>query len=165
MQALPQARKEAVLAKMLSPYPPTIRELSRNEGISEATLYNWRKQLRQEGRPVPEHDRTSDNWSAQTKFAVVVETIAMSEIDLAEYCRAKGLYPEQIKQWREISIAAQGQSALTRAAENRQNASFRKQIKQLEREIVRKDKALAEAAALLILQKKVRALWGANEED
>lgn len=65
MQALPQARKDAILSKMLSPYPPTIRELSRNEGISEATLYNWRKQLRREGRPVPKHDRTSDNWYAR----------------------------------------------------------------------------------------------------
>lgn len=165
MQALPQARKDAILSKMLSPYPPTIRELSRNEGISEATLYNWRKQLRLEGRPVPEHDRTSDNWSAQTKFAVVVETITMSEVELAEYCRAKGLYPEQIKQWREISIAAHAQTGALSAADSRQNTALRKQNKRLEREVARKDKALAEAAALLILQKKVRALWGANEED
>ncbi len=165
MSAIPQARKDAILAKMLSPYPPTIRELSRNEGISEATLYNWRKQLRQEGRPVPEHDRTSESWSAQTKFAVVVETIAMSEIELSEYCRAKGLYPDQIKQWREISIAAHIQAGVSNAVELRQNATLRKQNKRLEREVARKDKALAEAAALLILQKKVRALWGANEED
>ena len=165
MRSLPQARKGAILAKMLSPYPPTIRELARSEGISEATLYNWRTQLRREGRPVPEHDRTSENWSAQTKFAVVVETMAMSEIELAEYCRAKGLYSEQIKRWREISIAAHAEAGQTNAIDSRQNATLRKQNKRLEREIARKDKALAEAAALLILQKKVRALWGANEED
>jgi transposase-like protein len=113
MLRIPQARKEAILNKMLSPYPPTVAALSQQEGISEATLYNWRKQLRQEGRPVPEHDRTSEYWSAQTKFAVVVESVAMTEGELAEYCRSKGLYPEQIKAWREAAIDAQDTSQVT----------------------------------------------------
>ena len=116
---------------------------------------------------VTEHDRSSENWSAQTKFAVVVETLSMSEIELSEYCRAKGLFPEQVKQWREISIQAHAEPGSTSpdAASAQQNKAQRKQIKRLEREVLRKDKALAEAAALLILQKKVRALWGDNEDD
>ena len=161
MSRLPKARKDTILNKMLAPHPPSIRELAQREGISEATLYNWRNQLRREGRPVPEHDRSSENWSAQTKFAVVVETLSMSEIELSEYCRAKGLFPEQVKQWREISIQAHAEpgSSSPDAASAQQNKAQRKQIKRLEREVLRKDKALAEAAALLILQKKVRALW------
>lgn len=97
MSRIPKAHKEAVLSKMLSPNPPAIGTLAKQEGISEATLYNWRKQLRQEGRSVPEHDRTSENWSAQTKFAVVVETAALTETELAEYCRGKGLYQSRSK--------------------------------------------------------------------
>ena len=165
MSRYSQARKEDILNKMLVPHPPTIRELAQQEGLSEATLYNWRNQLRREGRPVPEHDRSSDNWSAQTKFAVIVETATLSEAELAEYCRAKGLYPEQVKRWREISIQAHSESESTDAASAQQSKAQRKQIKRLEREVLRKDKALAEAAALLILQKKLRALWGANEDD
>uniref|UniRef100_E6QT45 Transposase of ISCARN101, IS3 family IS3 group,ORFA n=1 Tax=mine drainage metagenome TaxID=410659 RepID=E6QT45_9ZZZZ len=165
MSRIPQARKAAILAKMLLPQPLSIRELSQKEGISEATLYHWRSQLRREGRPVPEHDKSSNNWSSQTKFAVVVETSAMSEVDLNEYCRAKGLYPEQVKQWREISLQAHDNAGVTNADSNRQNTVLRKQNKQLEREILRKDKALAEAAALLMLQKKLRALWGETEAD
>lgn len=115
---------------------------------------------------MPEHDRSSENWSAQTKFAVVVETSSMSEIELSEYCRAKGLFPEQVKQWREISIQAHAEPGnFNDAASAQQNKAQRKQIKRLERDVLRKDKALAEAAALLILQKKVRALWGDNEDD
>lgn len=114
---------------------------------------------------MPEHDRSSDNWSAQTKFAVVVETLSLSETELAEYCRAKGLYPEQVLRWREISIQAHAETGATDAAGAQQNKAQRKQIKRLEREVLRKDKALAEAAALLILQKKLRALWGENEDD
>lgn len=165
MLRIPKARKEAILNKMMSPYPPTIVALSKQEGISEATLYNWRKQLRQEGRPVPEHDRTSENWSAQTKFAVVVETVAFTEIELAEYCRSKGLYPDQIKAWRDAAIDAQNSSQVIAAAHQQQSRDYRKQIKQLETDLARKEKALAEAAALLILQKKMRALWEGGEDE
>lgn len=165
MSRIPIARKEAILNKMLSPHPPTVSSLSRQEGISEPTLYNWRKQLRQTGRAVPEPDRTSENWSAQTKFAVVVETAALNEVDLAEYCRTKGLYPEQVKGWRDAAIAAQDESRDAVTDRNHLAKGYRKQIKQLEREITRKNSALAEAAALLILQKKMRALWEGGEDE
>jgi transposase-like protein len=165
MSSIPQARKQSILNKMLSANPPTVSSLSKQEGISEATLYNWRKQLRSEGRSVPEPDRTSESWSAATKFAVVVETAALSETELAEYCRGKGLYPEQVKSWREAAISSQDSSAQAAADKQEQARDYRKQIKRLEREIARKDKALAEAAALLVLQKKMRALWEGGEEE
>jgi transposase-like protein len=165
MLRIPKARKEAILNKMMSPYPPTIVSLSKQEGISEATLYNWRKQLRQEGRPVPEYNRTSESWSAQTKFAIVVETAQMTESELAEYCRSKGVYPEQVKAWRDIAIASQDDNQQASIANQQQGRDYRKQIKRLERDLVRKEKALAEAAALLILQKKMRALWEGGEDE
>ena len=84
MSRIPIARKEAILNKMLPPHPPTMSSLSKQEGISEPTLYNWRRQLRQTRRAVPEPDRTSESWSAQTKFAVVVETAALNEAQLAD---------------------------------------------------------------------------------
>lgn len=114
---------------------------------------------------MPEHDRPSENWSAQTKFAVVVETATLTETELAEYCRSKGLYPEQIKVWRDAAVESQDGSQRTAPAHELQGRDYRKQIKRLEREIARKDKALAEAAALLILQKKMRALWEGGEEE
>ena len=99
---------------------------------------------------MPEPDRTSESWSAQTKFAVVVETAALNEAQLAEYCRSKGLYPEQVKAWRETAIASQDEARQASAQEQHQAKGYRKQIKQLEREITGKNSALAEAAALLI---------------
>ena len=165
MSRIPTARKEAILNKMLSPHPPTVSALSKQEGISEPTLYNWRKQLRQTGRAVPEPDRTSESWSAQTKFAVVVETAAFNETELAEYCRSKGLYQEQVKAWRDAAIAVQDAHRDTASDNDQLARGYRKQIKQLEREIARKNSALAEAAALLILQKKMRALWEGGEDE
>ena len=114
---------------------------------------------------MPEHDRTSENWSATTKFAIVVETVAMTEAELAEYCRSKGLYPEQVKAWRDAAIQSQDGSGQVAAAPQQQGREYRKKIKRLERELSRKDKALAEAAALLILQKKMRALWEGGEDE
>ena len=165
MSRIPIARKEAILNTMLSPHPPTVSSLSKQEGISEPTLYNWRKQLFQTGRALPEPDRTSESWSAQTKFAVVVETAALNEAQLAKYCRSKGLYAEQVKVWRETAIASQDEARQASAQEQHQAKGYRKQIKQLEREITRKNSALAEAAALLILQKKMRTLWEGGEDE
>jgi len=165
MLRIPKARKEAILNKMMSPYPLTIAALSMQEGISEATLYNWRKQLRHEGRPVPEHDRTSESWSAQTKFAVVVETAAMTETELAQYCRSKGVYPDQVKAWRDTAIASQDESQQASTANQQQSRDYRKQIKRLEKDLARKEKALAEAAALLILKKKMHTLWEGGEDE
>ena len=117
-------RREAVLAKMAGPNRKTIPELEREEGISAATLYNWRKQARSEGRVLPESDDTPEGWGARDKFNAVLETAALSESGLAEYCRKR----------------------------------------RLEREVNRKDKALAETAALLALRKKMEAIWGDNED-
>jgi transposase-like protein len=94
-------RRESVLKKMLPPNNRSIRELSGEEGISEATLYLWRQKAREEGRFLPdvEHGH-SDKWSSSDKFAAVLESAALNESQLAEYCRKRGVYPEQIKAWR-----------------------------------------------------------------
>ena len=97
----PRERKEAVLKRMLPPNNKTIKELSQEEGISEATLYNWRNAARAEGRLMPDGESTPAGWTAADKFAAVVETAAMNEAQLSTYCREKGLYPEQVRQWRE----------------------------------------------------------------
>lgn len=152
-------RKAAVLDKLLPPHNLSVPEVADLEGISQGCLYNWLKQARLEGRPVPgSRKATPDDWLAQDKFAVVLETASLNAQELSEYCRAKGLYPEQIARWKQTFIQAVDQSkpeADTKAS--------RKKIQQLEKEIRRKDKALAETAALLVLSKKLQALWAEEE--
>lgn len=153
-------RKEAVLKKMLPPNNRSIREISEEEGISEATLYNWRKAARAEGRLLPDGDQTPEGWTAADKFAAVVETAALNEAELSAWCRERGLYPEQIRRWR----AACEQANDWDRSQNERLAAIRKQdekrIRDLERELKKKEKALAEAAALLVLSKKLEAIWG-----
>ena len=161
----PKQRKEAVLKKMLPPNNRTISELSKEEGISEATLYNWRKAARAEGRLMPDGDSTPEGWCAADKFAAVVETAAMNEAELSSYCRQKGLYPQQIEQWREACEQANDWDRTQNKRLKESRKADEKRIKELERELRQKEKALAETAALLVLRKKAEAIWGDSEDD
>ena len=93
---------------------------------------------------------------------MVVETVALNEAQLGEYCRKRGIYPEQLQRWRQSCEQANGEAKPPRApAETRREAH---RIQELERELRRKDKALAETAALLVLRKKADAIWGKDED-
>ncbi len=158
-------RKEAVLQKMMPPYNMSIPRLAEETGISDVTLYTWRKQARVEGVAVPADGKNPEKWSSQDKFAIVLEAAALNEAELAEYCRKKGLYVEQVAAWRKACLQANASSAAQAKAQREQTKQARQQIKKLERELQRKEKALAEAAALLILQKKAQAIWGEGEDE
>jgi transposase len=95
--------KEAILNK-LSQSGLSVRKFAEQEGINLSTLYSWQKQFNTSGLKVSKVS-LSDKWSSEEKFAVVLETSTLSEIELSGYCRTKGLYPEQIKAWKQAFIA------------------------------------------------------------
>lgn len=146
--------KDALLRRMLPPNNESITKISREEGISEQTLRNWRDKARKEGYAAPGTDAVPDDWSTQDKFLVVVETASMNETELAEYARKKGLYVEQIKAWKDACMNANGGIAKEASRLNRELKDSEKERRKLEKELQRKEKALAEAAAYLYCQKK-----------
>ena len=150
----------------MPPLNRSVPELVEATGITDVTLYTWRKQARAAGAVMPGDGKPSDRWSSQDKFRVVLETASLNETELAEYCRRKGLYVEQINAWRESCEQANSPAspAKTRLEREKEKA-INKRIKQLERELRRKDAALAETAALLVLRKKAEALWGKDEDE
>lgn len=158
-------RKESVIQKMMPPHNIPIPRLAQESGISDVTLYNWRKQARVKGIAVPADGKNPERWSSEDKFAIVLEAASLNEAELAEYCREKGLYVEQISAWRQACLQANADSAEQIKVQREQTKQARKQIKQLERALQRKDKALAETAALLVLQKKAQAIWGDGEDE
>lgn len=160
-----EERKSSVLKKLLPPHNLPLAEVAEMEGINLSTLYNWRTKAKEEGSPVPGSGKTSNNWSSEAKFAVVLETASKSESELSEYCRSKGLYPEQVKEWKQACIQGQLSEADRRKQEREQSKQDKKKIKELERELKRKEKALAETAALLVLRKKLNAFWAEKEDD
>ena len=149
---------------MLPPNNMAIRQLSQAEGISEATLHKWRAEARGKGQLLPDADAGPEGWSSRDKFAAVLETAAQNEADLAEYCRKRGLYPAQITAWRSACEQANDWARIgigaSTARLGQATKNEKKRIRDLERELARKDRALAETAALLVLGKKASAIWG-----
>lgn len=157
--------KASILAKMMPPNAKSVPQLSREEGIPTATLYTWRAKAQIDVPNMPKHNQKSDTWSAEKKFNTIIETAALNETELAQYCRERGLYPEQIKQWKQDSLQGFQSSAEAKKQERLQAKADKAEIKKLKRELRHKEKALAETAALLVLRKKLDALWEDENEE
>lgn len=165
-----EQRRQAVLARLAPPFNESVKEVAEAEGLSLTTVYNWinaarkeEERLTVEDEPPPAQEGASAGWTARDKFAAVVETEAMNETDRAAYCRSRGLYPEELALWRQAcEKATDWANELTRQRTDANKDAIRR-IRELERELSRKERALAEAAALLMLRKKAAAIWG--DED
>lgn len=157
--------KAEIVEKMMPPNSQSVAQLRRETGLSEPTLYAWRNQARSEGKAVPADPSNPEQWSGSDKLAVVIETAALNEHQLSEYCRSKGLYTEQIARWKAEALSGYDKRERLTRNEQRELAQERKKSRELERELNRKEKALAEAAALLILKKKAQAIWGEPGDD
>lgn len=148
---------------MLPPNNMPLGRLSQEEGLSRATLAKWRAAARAKGRFLPDANAGPEGWTSADKLAAVIETASMNEVDLGEYCRRRGLYAEQLRVWREACERANDWERAATSRITRETKDDKKRIQQLE--LARKEKALAEAAALMILRKKAEAIWGRGSED
>ena len=155
--------KAKVVEKMMPPNARTVADVHRETGISEPTLYAWRRQFQNRGEAVPADPGNPESWSGRDKLAVVIETAALNEQALSEYCRREGLYPEQVERWKEAAMAGSADPQRLTRDERAAWQKDKKRARNLERELRRKEKALAEAAALLVLKKKAQAIWGDDE--
>lgn len=158
-------QKEAIVKRMMPPNNESVKQIAKEENITEVTLYKWRKEARAAGVATPGNGQTSNKWSSQDKFLIVMETFAMNEVELAEYCRKKGLFREQIEVWKSVCLKANGQAFDQAKQLNGALKEEQKRAKQLEKDLQKKEKALAEAAALLLLRKKAQAIWGDQEDE
>ena len=141
-----------MIQKMLSPSGPSANALSFKVGISQPTLSKWVKECGKE----PSMKKRNKHWSKKQKLAAIEQVANITEEDRGAYLRKHGLFNRDIADWRHELCEKEDPS------EKRQ---LKKKVHTLEKEIRRKDKALAEASALLILKKKMDLIWGSNEED
>ena len=82
-----------------------VSQLVRDTGVSDVTLYTWRKKAVSKGVPVPGDGKNPDQWTPENKLAVIIESAVFNQIEMSEYCRKKGLFSEQIEQWKEAFIS------------------------------------------------------------
>ena len=166
--AVPIDVKEKGVMWLLPPYSWSLRQVARKLDLSPSVVARWRLELVQKGL-LPENEKISsidgNEWTPERRFSVVLETATLSEMELADYCRRMGLFVEQVKEWRMISIKAHEMKMTENLRADKVLRETRSRLRELEKELLRKDKALAEAAALLMLREKFNALWDNSEED
>ncbi|MDD4528136.1 MAG: transposase [Candidatus Margulisbacteria bacterium] len=143
----------------------TVTSLSDELNISKSTIYQWVRTHNKKRKNNSINLKSKSNWTSEDKFQVVLETSSLTETELAEYCRRKGIYVDEVKTWREQCLKA-NQSTTEDSKELKDSLKAEKELnKELRRELRHKEKALAETAALLVLRKKANAIWGDPEED
>jgi transposase len=152
-----QQFKDAVVARLLPPESSSLEAVSQKVGISVATLERWRAAA----LAASDGNGSPRRWSPAARLEAVIATTAMDEAARSAWCREHGLYPTDLDRWKQDALGGLGEPRDDGAAEARQE---RRRIKELERDLSRKDKALAETAALLVLAKKLAAIFR-NGED
>lgn len=153
-------QREATLDRWLNS-ELSLRRFAELEDIPISTLHAW-KNKHLKNKATVSKKSNSPVWSVEEMFSAVLETSTLSEVDLGAYCREKGLLPDQIREWKDSFLT--GHAGAAQVISSRSSKEDKKRIKQLERELHRKEKALAETAALLVLRKKFNALWEENED-
>ncbi len=152
----------------------SLKILSDNLGVGYSTLQKW---IRQSKNPdfethketelksahLMSKEKRPQDWNQEEKLNMVISCAALSEEEISQLCRQQGLYPHHINQWKSDFLTMNTQS--NSAKPQGQMKALRTENKALKRELQRKDKALAETAALLVLQKKVHEIWGNGEDD
>ena len=145
------------MARLLPPESAAVEVVAREVGVGVATLERWRE----DAQSRPARGRA---WTAGARFEAVITTAAMNEADKSAWCRQHGVYPAELDKWRASCTTALADPEDARASPQATRAD-RKRIKELERDLRRKEKALAETAALLVLSKKVEAIFSKGEAE
>jgi transposase len=151
-----QTFKDRAVARLLPPESAAVELVAREVGVATGTLQRWREDV--QSRPA-----LGRAWTAAARLEAVVTTAAMPETGKSAWCREQGIYPAELEKWCASATAALAELQDARASPQATRQD-RKRIKELERELLRKDRALAETAALLVLSKKVTAIFSRSED-
>jgi transposase len=161
-----EAFKSKMVRRMTEPNGLSVsaNALSEEIGISQPTLSRWLRESRSArvsamASSKTKHKRPGD-WTPGEKIAVVAEAARFSDEKLGAFLRRKGLHQSQLETWRRTLVEALGQKSSRRAKASPE----KRRVQELEKELLRKDKALAETAALLVLKKKAQSIWGAEDD-
>ena len=163
----PEEIKSSILAKALAPNGPKIIDLAREFNIPYNTIYSWlaemlkKKNINKTDRSNPQ--RPQDK-TAKDKLQAVIDTIDKTEDERSAYCRQHGIYVHHLDEWKTQMLDGLGLGVANNKKVKADHQLILNEVKQLKRDLARKDKALADVSALLILKKKADLLWGDSED-
>ena len=164
--------KARMVQRLAGPNPPTAKDLAAEVGVPGSTLGRWvtkastvdRVSKKQPPKHPPGEDeerhlRAKREWPAAERLRILGAAAQLEDQALGEFLRREGVHQAQVDEWRAEMLSALGQPSAARKDPNT------RRIQELERELARKDKALAEVTALLVLRKKTEALFKSSEEE
>jgi len=150
-----KAYKEQAVEKVLQRGHKTIDSIADELNINHHTLKNWlRPYYQREPMPKTPANKRPQDWSPEERFQLLMESSVLEGEALNAFCRQKGLFTHHLEAWKKAFVCAP-QTATQTASDK----VLRDENQRLKKELNRKEKALAEAAALLVLQKKFNAFW------
>ena len=164
-----QSYKIQAVEKALSRSPQTsLQEIADSLGVGYSTLGKWisksrKHELEDVGPMMKTKEKRPQDWSLEERLNMVISCASLEEEKMNAYCREQGVYSHHVKQWKEDF--ANGHSSVSKVKSQTQLKQLKKENKILKKDLNRKEKALAETAALLVLQKKVNAIWGSDEDS
>ena len=148
------AFKQKMIQRLTGKNAVSALQLARETGVRQQNLSRWLEQARSLPFVADKPKAVARNWTVEQKAKILAETSKLTGEELTTYLERESVKLADYERWR-IALEEGGQAS----------ASTAKRIRSLERELARKEKALAEAAALLVLKKKVESLYGAGEDD
>ena len=155
--------KKAAVQKFHNRGSRQVLAVARELGIQSCSLYQWSKKYATDSE-MKERDRRPQDWSSAEKWKSVIEFEGLSEQKRGEYLRSKGLHSDHIESWKKSMQA--GLEPVSRSPSERAEMSeLKAENKELKRDLYRKDRALAETTALLVLKKKEDLIWGTEENE
>jgi transposase len=154
------AFKKRALARLLPPESASLEDVARHTGVQVETLQRWQ----QESTAVVEHG----SWTPTARLDAVLITASMDEAAKSAWCRSNGIHLHDLVGWRKSAVDALGDVKPATSSTSRpasQAKEDRLRIQQLERDLRRKNAALAETAALLVLSKKMEAIFNKGGDE
>ena len=139
-------------------------EIASEAGIGRSTLTYWLKNHKKDGnKNLTGKEKRPQDWTVEQRLNALMETGAMPEGERASWCRKRGVFSHHLEQWKKdiLSLTSQNNAALKLKG----TAQLKKENAALKKELNRKEKALAETAALLVLKKKADFIWGDPKDD
>jgi len=136
--------------------------LAEEFGISRSTVQNWMREYRASGdRPLTQKDKRPQSWTTEERLEALLATHGLAEQELGSWCRERGVHTHHLAQWRRELVEGSNEKVIGTG----ETRALRQENHALKKELRRKDKALAETAALLVLKKKAASIWGEVEDD
>jgi len=158
MRRFSEEFKESIIQKSLMPGGPKITELARKHDLCVTTVYGWKKNYANQADM-----KKSEKWTPEKKLEAIVKTASMDENELGEYLRKNGLHSSDLEQWRKDFYSSQKSPG--RPKKDPELAKLEVNHKKLKKDLSRKERALAEMSARVILLKKSHEIFGDDEED